>query len=91
VAKQFATGGFKLAQTGSRMNRQVQVVLVKSLKPTHQLENVACKSTQTYKTYEANSIVKQKGGYSIILPKLEHLESNQQEHNDKDKRNRSSF
>jgi hypothetical protein len=54
VAKQFATWGLNqvlgctnltLAPTGSQINKQVQVVLVKLLQPTHQLNNVACKST----------------------------------------------
>jgi hypothetical protein len=39
-----------LPPTGSHMDKQVQVVLVKYFQPTHQINNVACKSTQTYKT-----------------------------------------
>jgi hypothetical protein len=33
----------------------------------------------------------QRGGYSMILPRPEHLDSNQQEHYHRDKRNKSSF
>jgi hypothetical protein len=56
MAKQFASVGLNLVlwcinltlvPTGSHMNKQVQVVLVNELQPTHQLDNIGCKSTQT--------------------------------------------
>jgi hypothetical protein len=72
------------------MNKQIQVVLVKKLQLTYKLDNVA-KAHKHTKHKKVKSIVKQKGGYSMILLTLEPFESNHQEHDDREKRNRSSF
>jgi hypothetical protein len=71
AAKQFATGGSNqvlgctnvtLVPTGSHINKKAQVVLVKQLHPTHQLNNVVCKIIKHTKHKNLIALQSQGGG-----------------------------